>query len=89
MFSNFEPLRGLEPRTHALRRRNMVLKISELDGRMEINTEIRQKIKKTKNKIRQIYDGGLFGGWGGGELWIGGIIFAWFAGMGLAGMIGR
>ena len=33
MFSNFEPLRGLEPRTHALRMRNMVLKISELEER--------------------------------------------------------
>ena len=32
MFSNFEPLRGLEPRTHALRMRNRVMKISELDG---------------------------------------------------------
>ena len=44
MFSNFEPLRGLEPRTHALRMRNMVLKISELDERSK--NLYRNKTKK-------------------------------------------
>ena len=46
MFSNFEPLRGLEPRTHALRMRNCVLKISELDGRRK--NLYRNKTKKNK-----------------------------------------
>ena len=44
MFSNFEPLRGLEPRTHALRMRNRVLKISELDWMMK--NLYRNKTKK-------------------------------------------
>ena len=44
MFSNFEPLRGLEPLTHALRMRNMVLKISELDCRRK--NLYRNKTKK-------------------------------------------
>ena len=46
MFSNFEPLRGLEPRTHALRRSNRGLKISELYGSMK--NLYRNKTKKNK-----------------------------------------
>ena len=49
MFSNFEPLRGLEPRTHALRMRNRVLKISELDGRRK--NLYRNKTKKIKHGL--------------------------------------
>lgn len=48
MFSNFEPLRGLEPRTHALRMRNMVLKISELEGSRK--NLYRNKTKKIKHE---------------------------------------
>ena len=61
MFSNFEPLRGLEPRTHALRMRNRVLKISELDGmrknlyRNKTKKIKRQKIKKDKKISYYIY----------------------------------
>ena len=49
MFSNFEPLRGLEPRTHALRMRNRILKISELEGRMK--NLYRNKTKKIKHVL--------------------------------------
>ena len=93
MFSNFEPLRGLEPRTHALRRRNRVLKISELDGRRKnLYRNKTKKIKRQKIKKRQknklLYLLFRLGFWRVG-LGIGGFIFAGLAGAGLAGMVGR
>ena len=95
MFSNFEPLRGLEPRTHALRMRNMGLKISELEWMMK--NLYRNKTKK--NKLLYLLfrlgfwgaglDGvGLVGEVGGWGFWIGGFIFDGLAGAGLAGEVG-
>lgn len=82
MFSNFEPLRGLEPRTHALRMRNRVLKISELDA-MRKNL-YRNKTKK--NKLLYL----LFRfGFGRDGLCICGFIFAGFALAWSAWVIGR
>ena len=80
MFSNFEPLRGLEPRTHALRMRNWVLKISELECMMKnlYRNNTKKYIKTLTWMIWRIYLGIYFGvvggdgvGGGGLRIWIG------------------
>ena len=70
MFSNFEPLRGLEPRTHALRMRNRVLKISELDWRRK---------NLYRNKTKKIYQDADVDDWG---LGLAGLFFRCFLGRG-------